>query len=504
MEQSINSLTFKGSIPEAIMESKRQKKLFVVYISGVDEISDRMENATWIDNKVVESVMKYCILLHIPQGSTEAVQFSTIYPQTSVPCITVVGYNGVLIWQNEGFVSAEILQSTIDKAWLSLHLQETTASILTAALASKKSEPSSSGTSIDGHQEDVDTAKPDSMATSDPLVLDKDLGNESEVEKSTDSVNTTRQDDRAGTPLSSALEMVEEARTTGDHETPVSVEEKLLSTKDEKNKNHDQSSVACEAISSIVSREICEDNRTEDAKTEGNRKVAVPDSDDVNLNIRLPNGTSLQQKFHMTSTLKAVKAYVSENQESSTSSYDLAIPYPRRVFSDQDLSQSLSELGLSNRQALIVVPHQQASRDAGVVNFARGQITVTANASSNASEEGYFSYIRRVLSYFNPLSYISGRPNSSGSETGSEGSNRGLQDGRGGAGNPYSQYSQSQNKPESSNSNRKNKQPSNTRFGSNIHTLKHDDDDGRLDTRNPFWNGNSTQYNGNGDNEDGK
>jgi len=36
-------------------------------------------------------------------------------------------------------------------------------------------------------------------------------------------------------------------------------------------------------------------------------------------------------------------------------------------------------------------------------------------------------------------------------------------------------------------------------FGSNIHTLKHDEDDNRFSDRNSFWNGNSTQYGGNGD-----
>lgn len=34
MERSLPSLTFKGSISEAIVEAKRQRKLFVVYISG--------------------------------------------------------------------------------------------------------------------------------------------------------------------------------------------------------------------------------------------------------------------------------------------------------------------------------------------------------------------------------------------------------------------------------------------------------------------------------------
>ncbi|GJS68995.1 STRUBBELIG-receptor family 7-like protein isoform X2 [Tanacetum coccineum] len=38
MEQSISSLAFKGSIIEAITEARRQKKLFVVYISDVDAL----------------------------------------------------------------------------------------------------------------------------------------------------------------------------------------------------------------------------------------------------------------------------------------------------------------------------------------------------------------------------------------------------------------------------------------------------------------------------------
>ncbi|MBA0864468.1 hypothetical protein Goshw_003261, partial [Gossypium schwendimanii] len=78
--ESFSSLTFKGSIPEAILEAKIQKKLFVVYVS-------------------------------------------------------------------EGSISAEVLASSLEKAWLSLHIQETTAAVLSAALASKKYESSSSGSS---------------------------------------------------------------------------------------------------------------------------------------------------------------------------------------------------------------------------------------------------------------------------------------------------------------------------------------------------------------------
>lgn len=42
----------------------------------------------------------------------------------------------------------------------------------------------------------------------------------------------------------------------------------------------------------------------------------------------------------------------------------------------------------------------------------------------------------------------------------------------------------------------KNRPPTTSHFGSNIHTLKHDEDDSRFNDRNAFWNGNSTQYGG--------
>lgn len=58
-------------------------------------------------------------------------------------------------------------------------------------------------------------------------------------------------------------------------------------------------------------------------------------SNDVFLNIRLPDGSSLQVKLSMTDTLKMVKDYINENQTSSLGSFSIAIPYPRKVFNDQ-------------------------------------------------------------------------------------------------------------------------------------------------------------------------
>lgn len=60
-------------------------------------------------------------------------------------------------------------------------------------------------------------------------------------------------------------------------------------------------------------------------------------STDVHLNIRLLNGVNLQEKFPKTSTLRMVKDYVDNSQESTFGSYDLAVPYPRKVFTEQGM-----------------------------------------------------------------------------------------------------------------------------------------------------------------------
>lgn len=45
-------------------------------------------------------------------------------------------------------------------------------------------------------------------------------------------------------------------------------------------------------------------------------------------------------------------------------------------------------------------------------------------------------------------------------------------------------------------SNVRNRRPTTSRIGSNIHTLNHDENETPFDDGNAFWNGNSTQYGG--------
>ncbi|TVU25776.1 hypothetical protein EJB05_28285 [Eragrostis curvula] len=78
MERTVNSLAYKGSISDAINQSRQEKKLFVVYISGEDEASGSLENCTLVDEHVVEVIGRCCVFLHLKQGNIDAAQFSAI------------------------------------------------------------------------------------------------------------------------------------------------------------------------------------------------------------------------------------------------------------------------------------------------------------------------------------------------------------------------------------------------------------------------------------------
>ncbi|XVF37826.1 hypothetical protein REPUB_Repub20aG0044400 [Reevesia pubescens] len=445
--ESLSSLTYNGSIPEAILEAKNQKKLFVVYISGEDDESKNLEDSMWNDPKVKESLSKYCILLHIRGGSIDAENFSAIYPQKSVPCITAIGYNGVQVWQS-GFVSAEVLASSLEKAWLSLHIQETTAAVLSAALASKKYESSSSGASTFGPYEQGSSSNTSVPSTTmDEAVRSlesKPAVTSGVIEEKNDNENTVKEKnselvDKSSSESFSAdnLDNVVDEQCDVPNEAPLTVVSPVTSrpvdpvsentsscTEDcpfpvKGNDHHSSFPSGSSPVSAAEAEKAMQHEKDkgiddqQDVASENSANANIPT--DVHLNIRLPDGSSLQEKFPVAYTLRMIKDYVDRNQSSGMGSYNLAIPYPRKVFGDQDLSKSLMDLGLLNRQALIVVPHQRTSGFQGQRSSADQRNSAPTEASTG-NNGGYFAYIKSFLSYVNPLSYLGGDTSSSATE----------------------------------------------------------------------------------------
>ncbi|KAF8041336.1 hypothetical protein BT93_A0061 [Corymbia citriodora subsp. variegata] len=149
-----------------------------------------------------------------------------------------------------------------------------------------------------------------------------------------------------------------------------------------------------------------------------------------------------------------------------------------------DLDRSLLELELVGRQALMVVPLERGT------NHNRGAPAKSTGDSSDGNNGGYFGIVRRILSYVNPLSYLGGTFRSSDPNPSPQ-NNLARTEGR--------NDSTNQNTSIGSRTEGRSRRPTSSPLSSNIHTLKHDEDDNHFSDRNSFWNGNSTQYGGNGD-----
>ncbi|GJN06806.1 hypothetical protein PR202_ga24571 [Eleusine coracana subsp. coracana] len=137
---------------------------YICTFSGEDEASSSLEQSTLVDEHVVLTTLlsimssvsamiirsplfKYfCLfklsggrsnrqMLHLLASQARECGCSTVFsylfilkylkpdPQKSVPSISVIGLNGVMLWHHEGHIIAENLKESIEKAWAALHLQ---------------------------------------------------------------------------------------------------------------------------------------------------------------------------------------------------------------------------------------------------------------------------------------------------------------------------------------------------------------------------------------------
>ncbi|KAL0366663.1 UNVERIFIED_CONTAM: Plant UBX domain-containing protein 11 [Sesamum radiatum] len=146
-----------------------------------------------------------------------------------------------------------------------------------------------------------------------------------------------------------------------------------------------------------------------------------------------------------------------------------------------DLGSTLSDLGLFNRQALVVVPNNQNNlHHRGVPSHYEAYSSNDAGSSSEGG--GYWAFLRRILSYANPFAYLSGDASTPSATQESQNGvwqyspNPSLQNALRDRGRP-SPINSSDTSGRNSNSSSVRRQQTSRSFGGNIHTLKHDDDD---------------------------
>ncbi|GJN28147.1 hypothetical protein PR202_gb16235 [Eleusine coracana subsp. coracana] len=478
MERTVNSLAYKGSISDAINQSRQQKKLFVVYISGVytqlllvypidrmiylctfsgeDEASSSLEQSTLVDEHVVLTTLlsimssvsamiirsppppfKYfCLfklsggrsnrqMLHLLASQARECGCSTVFsylfilkylkpdPQKSVPSISVIGLNGVMLWHHEGHVISENLKESIEKAWAALHLQETAATLLTASLASRNAESVNTTSTALPHLQGSSTSENTSASSSQPV----DISGASGVAHPTDLVSQlpsrTTHDEALGInekegsesvsdPVDRTVEKLDSACTEVKTGMPDSLGSSNKGSSSDpkqflKRKNKVDGSCT-EAPSEASPRTITGSGHSSQLLVEQDKATtcSAPDeglnsvkSDDIHLSIRMPSGYRLEIKLTKQDVLREVKNFVDENLGSGVGSYDLSMIYPKRVFTEQGTgSDQWSHPGMES---------QEATQESRANTLRRRTRPFGANVHTLGSEEQSSSDDRNVF-----------------------------------------------------------------------------------------------------------
>ncbi|KAG0599133.1 hypothetical protein M758_12G130700 [Ceratodon purpureus] len=220
------------------------------------------------------------------------------------------------------------------------------------------------------------------------------------------------------------------------------------------------------------------------------------------LQVRLTNGETIQGTFESYQLLRDVKNFIDLQRTDGSMEFRLAIPFPRKLFSEEDMDKTLSKLDIGPRSALILI-----ASDNPTGNPSHSRASANSDADSSSQSEATTaggSYVGKFLSFLSP--YVYGRPAApqqtpASHSNASPATTRALQEG---AQPPMSNSSRPEPPfvtPMNAGSNQENTtlggRLSHRRGGgANVHTLRGGDEEGPS-PGNTYWNGNSTQFGGN-------
>ncbi|KAG0599137.1 hypothetical protein M758_12G130700 [Ceratodon purpureus] len=498
---------FRGSISEAIVRAQGSDLVLIVFVSGENEESVSMELTTFRDAAVLDEVKKESLILRLQEGSTDAAYFQAIFPVRRVPTITFLGLKGTLLGQLEGYQDAEKfltalrnvqLQRVAAKAMVALLSSANLAADSTVSSASAPEPPTSTGNST---REDIPVQS--SSTTVEGSSMDVDLPEPTEVARSPVYPEAQPIPDAGSLTVESRDGRASGGSTAADTNSLAPKPEPVKSSSPEalKSSSSEDSKSVQNQAKTVVKQGNGKKTTLRREPSGGTKPVKVRTGPFL-LQVRLTNGETIQGTFESYQLLRDVKNFIDLQRTDGSMEFRLAIPFPRKLFSEEDMDKTLSKLDIGPRSALILI-----ASDNPTGNPSHSRASANSDADSSSQSEATTaggSYVGKFLSFLSP--YVYGRPAApqqtpASHSNASPATTRALQEG---AQPPMSNSSRPEPPfvtPMNAGSNQENTtlggRLSHRRGGgANVHTLRGGDEEGPS-PGNTYWNGNSTQFGGN-------
>jgi len=394
----MSSVWFDGSIPEAVVTSKKSSKLFLVYISDGESSAVDL----WENEELQSTCRNNCICLKIEKASPSCQQFSQIYPVVIVPVVYIIGNAGMPLEIIPGEVSATDLIQKINKAYEA----NLTANNLVAQQQASAPSPNqeNDGTTSSSAQDDsapTEQQQNDSAASiSTPSTsTTEEVSQEPAQQIEEPSVSSEEDKKEKAARLQEKMDRIRleklqkeqederrreiERRELGKNMQEFKEKQQLLKRKkelEERRREKEEEKAALKRVREEIARDRAEKaQRYKKEKSEQEEKkqkvldtkaqaAAVAAQIDyaekcknTKLQYRLPDGSTVVRDYPSETTLAEAIQDLRRQPVPYPPTFRLAMGIPRRVFSAEDEEKTLTELGLPPRASLAVHPYDVVS-----------------------------------------------------------------------------------------------------------------------------------------------
>uniref|UniRef100_A0A8C7RLW3 UBX domain-containing protein 4 n=1 Tax=Oncorhynchus mykiss TaxID=8022 RepID=A0A8C7RLW3_ONCMY len=349
-------LWFGGSIPAAIISAKEQSSIFVVVITGDDEVSAQIMSS-WEDDRVAEVSHNCCVAIKVDAKSETCSQFSQIYPVVCIPSSFFIGENGIPLEVVAGSVSAEELMKRIDKV-----------------KQVKNTDTSPTDTSPTDTSP-TDTSPTDTSPT-DTSPTDTSPTDTSPTDTSPTDTSPTDTSPTDTSPTDTSLEM--ERRKMGKEMLDFkrkNEDEKTKRIMDERSREKAEEKAARERVKAQIALDRADraaryaNNQEEveaarlaalqarQAEAEAKKEIVHRERSAIaRIQFRLPDGSFFTRQFSSEARLNEARQFAVNEVGNRYGNFSLATMFPRREFTADDLGKTLLELELAPGASIVLLP----------------------------------------------------------------------------------------------------------------------------------------------------
>uniref|UniRef100_A0A4W5QUL9 UBX domain-containing protein 4 n=1 Tax=Hucho hucho TaxID=62062 RepID=A0A4W5QUL9_9TELE len=403
-------LWFEGSIPAAIISAKEQSSIFVVVITGDDEVSAQMMSS-WEDDRVAEASHNCCVAIKVDAKSETCTQFSQIYPVVCVPSSFFIGENGIPLEVVAGSVSAEELMKRINKV-KQMHAQQIAGEIVEAGAPMEACPPAVVASEPAPAQPPSPPLElqPSHAPRAAPATSKESLSRPAEEGGASASVVVTPREDRSASSddastsshsnggLDAKMERLtkklEERREQKEEEGEIKKEmerrklgkemldfkrknedEKTKRIMDDRSREKAEEKAARERVKAQIAldradraaryannQEVVEAARlaalqARQAEAEAKKEIAHRERSAIaRIQFRLPDGSFFTSQFSSEARLNEARQFAVNEVGNRYGNFSLATLFPRREFTADDLDKTLLELELAPGASIVLLP----------------------------------------------------------------------------------------------------------------------------------------------------